>query len=318
MEDKKPAEISTNVAERTGPPTRVFTTSQPTPIKPDSKYKYLHLVTGGIAGGVSRTLTAPIDRVKILRQCGTAEYAKVPMTDIFPMIWRKEGISGFFKGNGTNVIRIVPFSALEFATFDAVKGYYFEEGKPRDKKSLLICGGMAGIVASTCTYPLDMIRTRLSVTTEMNQSVTATFLKVIRNEGLFALYKGWAMSMAGIAPYIGFKMAFFDTFRPYFIPPADDKFFTIKNMALGATAGVFAATMTYPTDLLRRMLQIRTKETPYKTFIGASGHILRTDGIKGFYRGLIPCYVKVIPSVGIAFGCNEKLKVIFGVPEKKR
>ena len=143
-------------------------------------------------------------------------------------------------------------------------------------------------------------------------------INVIRNEGMFALYKGWVMSMMGIAPYIGFKMAFFDTFKPVLIPDQNDKFFTVKNMALGAAAGTFAATLTYPTDLIRKLLQIRTNETPYKTFIGASAHILRTDGIRGFYRGLIPCYVKVIPSVGIAFGTNEKLKQIFGVPERKR
>ena len=101
----------------TGPPTHVFTVPG-LRVSVGSKFKYMHLVTGGIAGAVSRTLTAPIDRVKILRQCGTKDYAKVPMKDVFQMIFRKEGMVGFFKGNGTNVMRIVPFSAFEFATFE--------------------------------------------------------------------------------------------------------------------------------------------------------------------------------------------------------
>ena len=301
----------------TGPPTHVFTTSLPKPISVGSNFKYMHLVTGGIAGAVSRTLTAPIDRVKIIRQCGSKEYAKVSMKDIFPLILRKEGIAGFFKGNGTNVVRVVPFSAIEFATFDQVKVYYFEEGQKRDKKSLLICGGISGVVASTFTYPLDMIRARLTLNMGMNQSIISTMITVARNEGPFALYKGWVMTLIGIAPYIGLKMAFFDSFKPILIPPPDDPWFTIKNMSLGATAGTFAATMTYPTDLLRRMMQMKTKESPYKNVIGAAMHIMRTDGLRGFYRGLIPCYLKVVPSVGIAFGVNEKLKVLFGVPPKK-
>jgi solute carrier family 25 phosphate transporter 23/24/25/41 len=92
-------------------------------------------------------------------------------------MYRKEGVAGYFKGNAANVIRIVPFSALEFGTFEAVKGYFFEPGAPRDKLKLLYCGLLSGVSASTFTYPLDVIRTKLSVNTEMTtQSIWGTGL----------------------------------------------------------------------------------------------------------------------------------------------
>jgi hypothetical protein len=91
---------------------------------------------------------------------------------------------------------------------------------------------------------------------------------MIRTEGALSLYKGWLATLMGIAPYVGFKMSFFDVFKPYFIPDSNSSLFSTCNMLLGAAAGTFAATLTYPTDLIKRKLQLRTPDTPYKTVVG--------------------------------------------------
>lgn len=79
------------------------------------------MLTGGIAGGVSRTLTNPLERLKILRQCGTPEYANMSTWQAMLKFGKSEGLKGFFKGNGSNVIKIVPFSAIEFWTYEQCK-----------------------------------------------------------------------------------------------------------------------------------------------------------------------------------------------------
>jgi hypothetical protein len=229
-------------------------------------------------------------------------------------MYRNEGIAGYFKGNAVNIVRIVPFSALEFFTFEVVKGFLFEPGAPRDKLKLLYCGLLSGVSASTFTYPLDVIRTKLSVNVSMsNQSIWGAGLTMVKNEGLLSLYKGWLATLVGIAPYVGFKMSFFDLFKPYVIPDSTSPMFSTLNMCLGAAAGTFAATLTYPSDLIRRKLQLRTPDSPYRTMIGCAMYILRTEGFAGWFHGLVPCYLKVIPASAIAFGCNEKLKQMLGV-----
>jgi solute carrier family 25 phosphate transporter 23/24/25/41 len=75
---------------------------------------------GGVAGAVSRTVVSPLERLKILYQVqsvGREEY-KLSVGKGLMKMWREEGWRGFMRGNGTNCIRIVPYSAVQFASFN--------------------------------------------------------------------------------------------------------------------------------------------------------------------------------------------------------
>ena len=77
-------------------------------------------------------------------------------------MWRNEGVRGFFKGNGVNIVRIAPFSAFEFFFYDFYKKQLFQ-GENSGNWAKLCCGGLTGMTASTLTYPLDLIRTKLAI-----------------------------------------------------------------------------------------------------------------------------------------------------------
>jgi len=81
----------------------------------------------------------------------------------FTYMWKVEGLKGFFKGNGTNIVRIAPFSAFEFFFYEFYKHSFFRNRSATDFSSKLICGGLTGMTASTLTYPLDLIRTVLTI-----------------------------------------------------------------------------------------------------------------------------------------------------------
>ena len=79
-------------------------------------------------------------------------------------MWRQEGIKGFFKGNLANLLRIFPRYCCEFFFYEAYKQVFF------NKNTIcwyhkLGCGGATGISACLLTYPMDIIRTKLSVDT---------------------------------------------------------------------------------------------------------------------------------------------------------
>jgi solute carrier family 25 phosphate transporter 23/24/25/41 len=80
-------------------------------------------VAGGVAGAVSRTVVSPLERLKILFQVqsvGREEY-KMSVPKALAKMWREEGWRGFMAGNGTNCIRIVPYSAVQFSAYNVYK-----------------------------------------------------------------------------------------------------------------------------------------------------------------------------------------------------
>lgn len=69
---------------------------------------------------------------------------------------------GLLKGNGVNMLRIAPFSAFEMFFYDFYKANIFG-GDAASKLSKLCCAGMTGATASLLTYPLDLVRTLMSI-----------------------------------------------------------------------------------------------------------------------------------------------------------
>ena len=111
-------------------------------------------------------------------------------------MYRKEGVYGFFKGNGVNVARIAPFSAFEFFFYEFYKTNLFA-GDSTTNSSKLLCGGLTGMTASTLTYPLDLIRTKLAVIVDnptaegmKKPSIIGTGVNIYRQGGFFGLYRG--------------------------------------------------------------------------------------------------------------------------------
>jgi solute carrier family 25 phosphate transporter 23/24/25/41 len=80
-------------------------------------------MAGGVAGAVSRTVVSPLERLKILFQVQSAgrDAYKMSVPKALGKMWREEGFRGFMAGNGTNCIRIVPYSAVQFGSYNLYK-----------------------------------------------------------------------------------------------------------------------------------------------------------------------------------------------------
>jgi solute carrier family 25 phosphate transporter 23/24/25/41 len=78
---------------------------------------------GGVAGAVSRTVVSPLERLKILMQVQSAgrEAYQLSVGQALGKMWKEEGWRGFMRGNGTNCIRIVPYSAVQFSSYNFYK-----------------------------------------------------------------------------------------------------------------------------------------------------------------------------------------------------
>ncbi|KAM5352158.1 hypothetical protein ACJ41O_004881 [Fusarium nematophilum] len=270
---------------------------------------------GGVAGAVSRTVVSPLERLKILMQVQSVgrDAYKLSVGQALAKMWREEGWRGFMRGNGTNCIRIVPYSAFQFSSYNFYKRNIFEKSPGADLSPLsrLICGGVAGITSVVLTYPLDIVRTRLSIQSasfaELGErpdklpGMWATLVHMYKTEGgMSALYRGIIPTVAGVAPYVGLNFMVYESARKYLTPEGEQNPSATRKLAAGAISGAVAQTCTYPFDVLRRRFQINTMSGmgyQYKGITDAIKVIVMQEGVKGLYKGIVPNLLKVAPSM---------------------
>lgn len=121
-----------------------------------------------------------------------------------------------------------------------------------------MCGGAAGITSVFATYPLDIVRTRLSIQSasfaalsDLNKAklpgMWDTLVTMYKTEGgVFALYRGIIPTVAGVAPYVGLNFMTYELVRKYFTPEGDKNPSALRKLAAGAISGAVAQTFTYP------------------------------------------------------------------------
>ncbi|KAF2195330.1 ADP,ATP carrier protein [Zopfia rhizophila CBS 207.26] len=272
-------------------------------------------IAGGVAGAVSRTVVSPLERLKILFQVqsvGRNEY-KMSVPKALAKMWREEGWRGFMAGNGTNCIRIVPYSAVQFGAYNFYKRFFEDTpGAQLGPYQRLFCGGLAGITSVTFTYPLDIVRTRLSIQSASFEGLRDSagkklpgmwglLIAMYKNEGgFFALYRGIIPTVAGVAPYVGLNFMVYEIMRSQFTPEGQRDPGPFGKLAAGAVSGAVAQTCTYPFDVLRRRFQINTMSGmgyQYSGIADAIQTILKTEGLRGLYKGIVPNLLKVAPSM---------------------
>ncbi|KAF9170887.1 hypothetical protein BGX20_008376 [Mortierella sp. AD010] len=273
-----------------------------------------HLVAGGAAGAVSRT---------IVQGPEPASYQGVIPT--LRKMWVDEGLVGFMRGNGTNVIRIVPYSATQFASYEQFKKLLMEPGKnDLDTPRRLMAGALAGLTSVACTYPLDIVRTRLSIqsaqianTKEAQAALPGiwkTMVIIYTTEGgIVGLYRGLGPTLTGVAPYVALNFQAYEVLRKHLTPPGETAPSVGRKLLCGALAGSIAQTITYPLDVLRRRMQVtQMAGVSYKyssTWDGVK-KILKQEGVRGLYKGMVPNYLKVAPAISISFVVYEQCKQV--------
>jgi len=133
-----------------------------------------------------------------LRQVENVDYKGLSISKALAKFYHHEGLKGLLKGNLPALIRILPFSAVEFYSYEFYKNIFIGNTSNISFSKSFICGALAGLNAITITFPLDMMRTRLACNTQ-NSDVKDTHLikslvELFHKEGIRGLYKGYSIT----------------------------------------------------------------------------------------------------------------------------
>lgn len=184
-----------------------------------------------------------------------------------------------------------------------------------DAGESFIAGASSGAVATTATYPLDLLRTRFAAqgTDKVYRSLFGAIQDIHRDEGCRGFFRGLGPALAQIVPYMGM---FFVAYEGLRLPMGD------LNLPWGtgdATAGilgsVIAKTAVFPLDLVRKRIQVQGptrsryvySDIPvYHTTVGAIRTIVAREGLRGLYKGLPISLIKAAPASAVTVWTYER------------
>ncbi|XP_049540762.1 calcium-binding mitochondrial carrier protein SCaMC-2 isoform X3 [Anopheles darlingi] len=281
-----------------------------------------HLAAGGIAGAVSRTCTAPLDRLKVFLQ---VQSSKQRISDCLQYMLKEGGVRSLWRGNLINVLKIAPESAIKFAAYEQVKRLI----RGKDKRQMTIyerfvAGACAGGVSQTVIYPMEVLKTRLALRkTGEYSSIVDAATKIYRREGLRSFYRGYIPNMLGIIPYAGIDLAVYETLKKKYLSHHETEqpsFWLL--LACGSASSTLGQVCSYPLALVRTRLQAQAvtigpnpdgSVSVAPNMTNVFKRIIQTEGPVGLYRGITPNFIKVLPAVSISYVVYEYTSRALGV-----
>merc|ERR1712226_671463 len=275
-----------------------------------------NFMLAGVAAGVSKTVAAPIERVKLLVQNqdemikqGRLDKPYSGVMDCCSRVLKTEGVYPFWRGNLANVLRYFPTQALNFAFKDAINVAF---ATPKDASNArkftmnILSGGMAGTCSLLFVYSLDYARTRLANDAKGKggerqfNGLVDVYTKTLKSDGIQGLYRGFAISAVGIFIYRGVYFGMFDTLKPLLL---GDNANVSMSFLLGWGVTVTAGLMSYPIDTIRRrMMMTSGGGVKYKGSIDCGRQILANEGFMSMMKGAGANVLRGVAGAGVLAG----------------
>ncbi|KAI4345432.1 hypothetical protein L6164_012557 [Bauhinia variegata] len=243
---------------------------------------------GAISGAISRTVTSPLDVIKIrfqvqleptsswalLRKEFSAPSKYTGMLQATKDIFREEGVPGFWRGNVPALLMVMPYTAIQFTVLHKLKTLAAGSSKTENHINLspylsYISGALAGCAATLGSYPFDLLRTVLASQGEpkIYPNMRSAFVDIARTRGIRGLYAGLSPTLVEIIPYAGLQFGTYDTFKRWAMAwnrssssntslPTTEDLSSFQLFLCGLAAGTCAKLVCHPLDVVKKRFQI--------------------------------------------------------------
>ncbi|CAN1344141.1 Probable mitochondrial adenine nucleotide transporter BTL3 [Linum perenne] len=271
-----------------------------------------HLWAGAVAAMVSRTIIAPLERLKLeYIVCGEKKH----LFELTRKIFLTQGVKGFWKGNLVNILRTAPFKAINFYAYDTYRQMLLRWTGNEEATNFerFVAGAAAGVTASLLCLPLDTIRTKMVAPGgDALGGVIGTFRHMVQSEGFLSLYKGLVPSLASMAPAGAVFYGVYDILKTGYLHSPEGlariqnmkqegqdlnafdqlELGPMRTLLYGAIAGCCSEAATYPFEVVRRNLQMQVRATKMNA-VATCFKIVEQGGVPALYVGLIPSLLQV-------------------------
>jgi solute carrier family 25 folate transporter 32 len=182
----------------------------------------------------------------------------------------------------------------------------------RRMKLKVFSNHVPGCLTAICTNPIWVIKTRMLSTSSEHPRAYSSVLDggrhILRTEGLRGFYRGLVPSLFGVS-HGAMQFMVYEKLKSFKRRKIQRDLTSSDFLILSGLAKVFAGVVTYPYQVVRARLQMYDSGTIYRGAKDVIIKILRQEGIKGFYKGLTPNLLRVLPSTWVTFLAYEKTRL---------
>lgn len=292
-----------------------------------SGVRYEHLVAGVGGGVVATSILHPLDLLKIRFAVNDSKWQLNSSTrptyrSTVISILRSEGVQGLYQGVTPNIVGAGAAWGFYFFFYNAAKSNLQGGNAQKQLSALshLLAASSAGVLTLTMTNPIWVAKTRLCLQsgdkhklagksdTKVYRGFTDALVKIARHEGLRGLYSGFVPGLFGVSHGAVQFMAYEEmknSYHNYYNQEITTKLGTMEYLSFAALSKLFAALSTYPYQVVRARLQ--DTQNKYVSSRDCIGKIYKLEGWMGFYKGLTPNLIRVVPATMITFVVYENL-----------
>lgn len=243
------------------------------------------LIAGASARGVAQTVLHPIDVARTRLQAKGVEMTFTPQT--------------FVKGVVPQFVLAFPAGALQFASYEFCKAKAAAVGVTGGLAEVL-CGASGALAASVVRVPQEVLKQRVQADIYPNAAVG---LKTILSEqGVAGLYKGYFATISRDVPWNALSFMFFSQFKTLFKDVTGKAPTNEQNLALGASAGMVAAVIMTPIDVVKTRLMTGGASGG---IVGVMKQIVTEEGAATLMKGVLPRVAFLAPLAAMTLSLYE-------------
>ncbi|RAK83197.1 mitochondrial folate carrier protein Flx1 [Aspergillus costaricaensis CBS 115574] len=307
---------------------------------------FVETVAGFTAGIASTLCLHPLDLLKTRLQVDRLSSSRVGgSVPVIREIFQNEGgIKAFYRGLTPNIVGNSTSWALYFLCYGNIKDVMRtwrsgSEDQALTSADYFLASGSAGMLTSALTNPIWVIKTRMLSTGSQSPGAYASFTtgakEILRSEGIAGFYRGLVPALFGVSHGALQFMAYeqLKLYRSRMAPPAGTtglqrdagsshvsslssdaarsgirELGNVDLFVISSLSKLFAGCVTYPYQVLRSRLQTYDAHLVYSGVRDAVAQIWAREGITGFYKGLGPNLLRVLPSTWVTFLVYENTR----------
>ncbi|CAI2192907.1 6160_t:CDS:2, partial [Funneliformis geosporum] len=293
-----------------------------------------HAMAGITAGAVTTILLHPLDLIKTRFQDLFQSYTIVDESTKDQLRRRRFGATfiemksivkkhqfiGLYRGVSANLAGATASWGFYFYLYDLVKRRMADGDKISKLSSIqhLTASAQAGAITAIITNPFWVVKTRMCTSNRTDpkayKGLFDGLYQITKYEGIRGLYKGMIPALFGVSHGALQFMAYEELkrWRTKINPGKDrDRLDNLEYLLIAASSKTFATVITYPYQVVRTRLQNQRFEIKYDGVIDTIKKVYKAESILGFYKGLVPNVIRVLPGTCTTFLVYENMSAFF-------